>query len=356
MKQNLVPIRPAMTAIAAVIALSSTSLMAQTGATTDAQSAPPVVAAPAPAPEPAAPAPVAQTAAPDVAAPAPVQSAPQPAMKTMSTPVEHVEEATAAPAAQKVDMPSARRNAAATTASNTSRTAVRTTSSAASAAPVAAKAAPVAKTVAASEAPAPVPAPKAAEVSPAAPTPAATATSVRSNSTTTEDDTLPIAGAIGLGVIALGGAAYAMRRRKHREQDDELLLETPLEAAPVVAAEPVTIAPRAAEPAMVAPAAVATAGPDRLPNGFDLSRFGRHTRAAYLGPTPENPSLSLRHRLRRASFFDQREREAAAAGATLKEPVFAPKATQPADTDNGQVTIRMAPNGKPSRFGYVLQR
>jgi hypothetical protein len=93
-----------------------------------------------------------------------------------------------------------------------------------------------------------------------------------------------------------------------------------------------------------------------LPNGFDLSRFGRHTRAAYRGPTPDNPSLSLRHRLRRASFFDQREREAAAAGATLKEQVLAPQQAQPAEADNGQVTIRLAPNGKSSRFGYVLQR
>ena len=40
MKQNLAPIRPAMTAIAAVIALSSTPLLAQAADTTDAQSAP----------------------------------------------------------------------------------------------------------------------------------------------------------------------------------------------------------------------------------------------------------------------------------------------------------------------------
>jgi len=354
MKHNLVPIRPAMTAIAAVIALSSTPLLAQTAAAPDAQSAPPVVTAPAPAPEPVAPASVAQTATPDVAAPTTVQPAPQPAMKTMSTPVEHVEESTAAPVAQNVGNAPVRRNAA-TTASSTSHTAVRTTSSAPSAATLAPKAAPVAKTIAAPEAPAP--APKTVAATPAAPAPAATATSARTNSSTTEDETLPIAGAIGLGVIALGGGAYAMRRRKHREQHDELLLETPLEAGPVMAAEPVTVAPRAAEPFMAAPAVVAEAGPDRLPNGFDLSRFGRHTRAAYLGPTPENPSLSLRHRLRRASFFDQREREAVAAGATLKEPVPTPtKTAQPAEADNGQVTIRLAPNGKSSRFSYVLQR
>jgi hypothetical protein len=354
MKHNLVPIRPAMTAIAAVIALSSTPLLAQTAATPDAQSAPPVVAPPAPVSEPAAPAAVAQAAATDVTAPAAVQSAPQPAMKTMSTPVEHVADSAAASIAQSVDSAPARRSAG-PAAFNSSHHAVRMTSTAPSAAPVAVKSVAASKTAAAPEAPAP--APRAAAAAPAASAPAASATSVR-NSTTTEDETLPIAGAIGLGVIALGGAAYAMRRRKHRVQDDELLLETPLEAAPVVAADPVTVVPRAAEPAI--PAAVAptitTAGPDRLPNGFDLSRFGRHTRAAYRGPTPDNPSLSLRHRLRRASFFDQREREAAAAGATLKEQVLAPQQAQPAEADNGQVTIRLAPNGKSSRFGYVLQR
>ena len=32
---------------------------------------------------------------------------------------------------------------------------------------------------------------------------------------------------------------------------------------------------------------------------------------AYRGPTADNPSLSLRKRLKRAAFFDKREREAA---------------------------------------------
>jgi hypothetical protein len=57
----------------------------------------------------------------------------------------------------------------------------------------------------------------------------------------------------------------------------------------------------------VPPTAAATA----LPAGFDVSRFGRHVQAAYRGPTPDNPSLSLKNRLRRASFFDQQERRAA---------------------------------------------
>lgn len=45
-----------------------------------------------------------------------------------------------------------------------------------------------------------------------------------------------------------------------------------------------------------------------------------HVDRATLGPTPDNPSLSLKKRLKRAAFFDQREREVAAGEA---EPVAA---------------------------------
>lgn len=37
-----------------------------------------------------------------------------------------------------------------------------------------------------------------------------------------------------------------------------------------------------------------------------------HVDRAMLGPTPDNPSLSLEKRLKRARFFDQRERQVAA--------------------------------------------
>jgi len=351
MKRNLVPVRPAMTAIAAVIALSSTPLLAQTTDASAAQSAPVVVAPPAPTVEPAAPAASAQTASPEVVAPAPAeaQPAPQPAMKTMSTPVEHAADTGPAPSMTSGagSVAPARRAAAAPAAAP--RIEARTT---ATATPDASHTAPAARTAtptAPDAAPSPVATPDAATP---APKPAATVTTSRSS--TTSDETLPIA--IGLGVIAVGGAAFALSRRKRDDEADELLLDTPVEPAPVVAAEPVAIAPRLAEPTpMAAAPAMATAaeGPSRLPNGFDLSRFGRHARAAYLGPTPDNPSHSLKRRLKRASFFDQREREAAAG--TMREPIYPEsRAAQAATAD--QVTIRMAPGRKPSNFGYVPQR
>ena len=48
-----------------------------------------------------------------------------------------------------------------------------------------------------------------------------------------------------------------------------------------------------------------------------------HVDRAMLGPTPDNPSLSLRKRLKRAAFFDQRERDVEAGEA------------QPVDADAG---------------------
>ena len=48
-----------------------------------------------------------------------------------------------------------------------------------------------------------------------------------------------------------------------------------------------------------------------------------HVDRAMLGPTPDNPSVSLEKRLKRARFFDQRERQVAAGEA------------QPVDADAG---------------------
>ncbi len=49
-------------------------------------------------------------------------------------------------------------------------------------------------------------------------------------------------------------------------------------------------------------------------SGSEESHVDRATR----GPTPENPSLSLKTRLKRAAFFDKRDREVAEGDA---EPV-----------------------------------
>jgi hypothetical protein len=172
---------------------------------------------------------------------------------------------------------------------------------------------------------------------------------------------LPIAGAIGLGLLALLGIAIAMRRRRRRSEEELAEAEyyeptyeaepqpTP-EAAPVLAepasaelppepaAAPVLAEPAAAElppepaaaPAFIAaPAAAASACADAAP--------GSHVEAACEGPTPDNPSLSMKKRLKRARFFDQREFLAEAGevapmatDAGLPDAVEVPKTDEPA--------------------------
>jgi len=45
-----------------------------------------------------------------------------------------------------------------------------------------------------------------------------------------------------------------------------------------------------------------------------------HVDRAMRGPTPDNPSLSLKTRLKRAAFFDKRDREVAAGVAEPVDP------------------------------------
>jgi hypothetical protein len=136
-------------------------------------------------------------------------------------------------------------------------------------------------------------------------------------------------GAVAL--LVLGGAALAFsRRRRHEEEEwhDEQAMEAVAEE-PASAVEPAPVVePRheriaESQPAIVAPAASAFAwgpadsnqadddGSDRRPGESWVERARR-------GPSPANPSVSLKNRLRRAAFFDKRERDVAAGKA---EPV-----------------------------------
>jgi hypothetical protein len=152
-----------------------------------------------------------------------------------------------------------------------------------------------------------------------------------------KDDTLPIAAGGALALLALGGGAFALARRR-RARDEELVEEEVIEHQPIetsaVESEPVenaAVAPgpviHEEQPAIVAPSAFAWGNAsnepmhssepmvdeddDRMPGESWVQR-------AYRGPTPNNPSVSLRARLKRAAFFDKREREVAAGTA---EPV-----------------------------------
>jgi hypothetical protein len=124
------------------------------------------------------------------------------------------------------------------------------------------------------------------------------------------------AGAVALLVLA-GGAWALSRRRRHKEE----FVEEVYEPETVAEAERVEAMPTAAahqeQPAIVAPSAFAwgSAAPqaDKADDDGSDRRPGESwVERAYRGPSPANPSVSLRTRLKRAAFFDKREREVAA--------------------------------------------
>jgi resuscitation-promoting factor RpfA len=132
-----------------------------------------------------------------------------------------------------------------------------------------------------------------------------------------------IAGAGVLALLIIAAAAFAlMRRRRVAEDawiDEEPMQYEPAETAMVNEPEPAPIA-NAEQPPIVAPAASAFAwGNDGSSQSGEESMVEDERRPgeswierAYRGPSPSNPSVSLKARLRRAAFFDKRERDAAA--------------------------------------------
>ncbi len=307
MTQKHTSIRLATTAIAAALAISSTSVIAQE--------------APAPDPATAAPAP----AAPDPLAPATTD--------TSVTP-----DATATPEAA----PAAKRTSARTSTAAKTRPATRPAATPRAAPAHTATAAPSAQPVAPTETTAAPPVAAAPVAQPAPPAPAEPAPT----SQVDMNQVLPIAGAGAAGLLALAGAGLALRRRKRRQEEryaEEQWMDN--EADPMMA-EP-SRPPAFAAPAPAAAAiqrhdpALGSAPVTALPSGFDISRFGRNVQAAYRGPTADNPSLSLKYRLRKAAAMDQMERRADAARV---EPV----AEKRAANANGFILARTKPVASPA--------
>lgn len=134
-------------------------------------------------------------------------------------------------------------------------------------------------------------------------TPALTSSAVRPAHR--KNNALPIAAGGALAFLALGGAAVAMNRRRDEDEwTDDMVEEQPLDTT-VAETRPVPIA-HDEQPTIIAPSAFAW-NPKAAATDNES-----HVERAYRGPTPGNPSLSLRKRLKRAAFMDKREREAAA--------------------------------------------
>ena len=270
----------ALPAIAAALALSSTPAWSQE-VQPSAEPAPVTVDAPPP---------VVDTA------PATTDTAPT------ADPAPVIETPTAAPAAAA--KPKAKASVTKSTKTVPSKPAT-TTRVASTAAPAAPAAAPVA---AAPSAPPtttqPIVDTSRAETAQAAPAPEVKPMAV--------DENALMFGGGALALLALGGGAYAMTRRRRRDEDvfvEETAMNEP------VAAEPEPIVETApfyeAQPAIVAPSAFAWGNAQPAETQVEHIDGETWVERAHRGPTPDNPSLSLRKRLKRAAFFDAREKRVA---------------------------------------------
>jgi hypothetical protein len=273
-------------AIAAVLALSSTQLSAQEAI----EPAPATVTTPAPAPD---------TIATDPLAPVTTNtSTPQtPKPKATAKHVASAKKTTAVPARTVTHAP-AKQPAAPT---DTMATAV-----------------PVAPTVPASAVGAPTA---------VTPEPATTPISPVAQTNADKLDTMMEVGGGALALLVLGGgAALAVRRRRRREEEEEELAW----ADETIEPEPIAAEPRHdpifnQQPAVYAPSASAFGWGDTQPatttsdDGSDRRPGETWVDRAYRGPSPANPSVSIRARLKRAVFFDKREREVAAGTAVSVE-------------------------------------
>ena len=311
--------RSGLAAIAAATVLLSTPALAQDAAPVTADPAPivadtPLPAEPTPAPE----------AVSDPLAPAATTTT---TTTTRTTRTVRPTRATAAPPARSVRVPAAVASPV-------------TVAPAATAAPVAEVAAPFDPAMVA-----PLPEP-------------VVATPVAAADSTSIEDVLPIAGAAGLGILALGGAAFAMRRRR---RDEDVEVDETFHEPAISRAEPMPIV---AAPVATAPITVAAplAAPNAGKPAFNWGNAPRETapsmsriEAARRGPTPDNPSQSLKKRLQRAAFFDQRER-AVAAGKALP---MSPMAGLPDALAKPSVTrthpVRRPVQGAGMSFGRTFQ-
>lgn len=292
MTKNIALSRPAMSAIAAFLVLSTPALAQEAPAVTMT----PPVAAPTPQTPPTVPEP--NTTAP-VAAP---QTAETPAPK----PVIHVpldiapaETASAPQTAEKAAAPVRTERSA--PRSNPKTAPAVATAAPAAAAPAAESAVP--EEVAPAAAPVMVPAEPVAE---ATPLPAEKATAGG-------DFPWELAGgAAALLIVGGMGLAFARRRRIERVEYVEEAYE-PVASTEPVAVEPATASTASDAPAWVTPAYVPRerAQAPRTSPSFAAApsgSMGRHEAMAMAGPTPDNPFATLSKRLKRARFLDRQER------------------------------------------------
>lgn len=261
-------VRPGATAIAAVLAMSTTPIWAQDVTT-------------------AVDVPAAEAAPVDEAAPAARTES-----VTTTTVTETTSSADAAPVVEK---------------KTTSRTVTRAPAKAPARSAAKAAAPLTAAPLAASPA---APAETAVEPIPAAPVTiepepsAASPAEPESALSPIDGETAQYAFGGALAALILGGAALAATRRRRRADELDEAHGVPPAAQPsVIDRQPM------AQPAIAGRSAFAWGIPTAAAQ--PASRL-TPTAQAKIGPTPENPYMSLKKRMKRAAFFEDRERQAAA--------------------------------------------
>lgn len=292
MTKNIALSRPAMSAIAAFLVLSTPNAFAQETPTVTMT---PPVAAPAPqtpptVAEPSTTAPVAVPQAAQPPAPTPVIRVPLDIPPEKTAPAPKAAERAAAPAPRAERTAQRARPAAAAPAAATPVAATPAATPAADA-PLLDEAGPIAAPVTTAVEPIAEPAPAAVE---------------QANTTGNEFPWELAGGAAALLIVGGLGLAYARRRRVA----GEVYEETPAyEYERTTADEPATASTQWVTPAyapreQVAPRTVPAFA--AAPSGS----MGRHEAMALAGPTDDNPFATLSKRLKRARFLDRQERTA----------------------------------------------
>ncbi|MEC3912164.1 hypothetical protein U5A82_17290 [Sphingobium sp. CR2-8] len=327
MTGNIRTTRPARAAIAAVLALTATPLLAQT-APVDVPTMTPDVTVPTP---PVAPATVVPTPAPTTAAATPQFAPSQPVVQQTVPVEERIAAATAAVEAEQAAAPVASPRGA--TRAAPVRAAERPATAPRPAAMTPAAPAPTA--------PAAMPAPSSATPMAAqAPAAAPIATATPTESVARTDQALLWAlGGGALLLMGLGGAALMRRRRRDEDVQDGVPAAT-YETVPA----PVAAVPMAAEPAPRPAYVPATS--HRLSEDATLEAM------VAAAPSADNPFRTRAKRLRRAQHLIA-QRQAAMVAAPAPQTMHAEPVAAPA-IDRSQTVYRFG--NQDARSGFLKPR